>query len=618
MDANNWPIVDVCPTRVQRNASSLLQDLRKRVLFPSDELRAQSYAQTCARIATGNVRFQEVWLQLLAAICCNDQLRLREILNGLPRARQLKVSQSPSCSPLDVDGIDDEEEDLLQSPPVHLKGDMCSNLVFRLPVIGLGIDWNSLPEEWTGDTYRACPGCPKFTGACGQVDFSVWDLVNFTEHLPGISLLHYAVLSGFPGVLEELIKCCDKVSVYSKGQLSLFHRCTPLWLAVATHQPEMAQLLLDAGALPLDGIRVKYDTFPRTFMVPMWAMCGDHTPTCRVLRRYRKRIHASPPHLYEVCIAIKEGLQPMAACMKEFFRWTIGSVDDALSFRLFCIVPQCRSILNLPCHSEEEIRCKQTFCIQLLHHIAQVPLSSYLLPTSTTASDSSSLRIGELVRDLLRHGASPWGWLGASGRELSQQWQQCSKRMCGYSCESLRLHIDKIVTSARTNPSAIHLEYDARALQAGTCFCQLHPSVPAYSENAEEEIRQIIVPCIDNFPFWTRLAHTAAAAHCDDVLKVLFDAGACRQIPSLSCLPLSSSPLRLHDGPSCTCEDVNLLPEQRAIPVGKLFNSNVVLFLQEACRARIIASCHWHGVVPAIRKLPLPPALIDYLLFNAS
>ena len=422
------------------------------------------------------------------------------------------------------------------------------------------------------------------------------------------SLLHYAVLCCSTDIVADLIPKVQDVSMSNEEWypfLPLGFSSTPLWLAAFQQQPHIMSLLLNAGASPYEVCNVGYPLchgYRRT----VFTTCENHLPSREVLQSSGAMHRQFPIPLHVVAPLGGRGREWAVDIFESAFRWTSIVAVERPVLQDLVLSMALRPFLKLPCHSEEDILHKQTLC------------TAMLMDTLLWYWDACHLgliwlrRLPAAIRDLVRHGALVCGLTVASRRYMAHRQSNFLWRD-GVGC---------LYPSALPRPGEIPSSREVLPALLASC-ASFHFQLPSrstasnrfdveYPADTGSRMSQVTLgmPC-----FWITLAKAQSLD--DPVIRELFRCGALPHVTSLECVPFSASDQKLHDGPTCQCEGVELSAQQRNMSVIYLLTANAVSSLQARCRAIIIKSCQGHGVVPAIRRLPLPSKVIDYLLYHS-
>ena len=455
---------------------------------------------------------------------------------------------------------------------------------------------------------------------CRKNYLSSWPSLNESDLTA--SLLHFAVLCCSVNIVEYLIAGMEDVSMFGKEWylfLPLGFSSTPLWLASFLQQPRIMRLLLNAGASPYEVCNVgSQHGLPRT----IFEMCENHQRTRAVLLSRSIMLQQFPVSLPTVILMIAEGSDWMIEFLASTFCWNSDVAKEYSAIHDLMAMPSSRSFLEFPCRSTEDVIHKQTICVRMLVHIIRYwPRSLW----STYNGEHSW--IAEIIRDLVRHGAFAYGFttVSASRKFITHHRNSFAQHNSAAYLQrhSFTRHVSQALACDYVLPSRLVFS----ALLARCASLQLQPpsgistvpgpfdmEYPPYSGRmplTEPEHPQ--VPFGTPY-FWLSLG-TAQSLDCP-ILRELFHCGALPHVESLETVPFSASDQKLHDGPTCQCEGVELSAVQRKMSVIDL-TSRTVPSLQSSCRATILNSCQGHGVVPAVNKLSFPRKVIDYLLFNS-
>ena len=516
---------------------------RIRYLVPADNysLRVACYEQHYLGMENSQICWIGLYLRLLCAVYYNDRSSLRWLL-----AKTRDVAVSGNVNPADV-----------KDPPFDIRTILSGNLYIRTSnrfrsFFSHGLNDHTLPNLWRN--FEASFLC--------DVPFSITDVIE--------SLLHYSVLCGRLEIAKYLIARGVQVSAYSREWypfLPAHNTATPLSLALFLEQHDMVSLLLGAGASPYEQIYVngcldwEYYT---------WSVFEKHLQANKVpVRQYL------PAPLPVVTRLLRRGDDRTIDWLKATFCWAGVSYESEALATL--IEPMCRSFLEFPCHSKEEVEHKQTICVRLLTYITRV-----------SSSVSSSDRIYDLVRDLVRHGG----------------------HICGFPAVTSRAQLRQPVAKVNLPGGGPQITRNQLPFELPSSRSMLSFLAPC----ARICILVTVTTQLDMQHFWAGLSESESVTN--PVVQALFDCGGLPHVRSLQCLPLSPSDQKLHDGPTCQCTGVELSDVQRERSVTDLFRVNTIPSLQAVCRSTILSSCQGHGVVPALMKLKLPAPLLDYLLFN--
>ena len=444
-----------------------------------------------------------------------------------------------------------------------------------------------------------CPGSLKdirnITKFCSDPSCQMSDIFA--------SLLQYAVMCGNERVVEYLLPFVEDVSALSNQCcpfLPLRFKSTPLWLAAYQQQPTIMRLLFRAGASPYEVCQVRgregYGLHLNIFTI-----CETHHRSRIVLQSPDVLSRRFPVPLPIVVQILTRGSDRMVEFLKASFRWHCLGGDIILAMDHLASLKQCCSFLELPCHSQEEIAHKQTICTRMLLRVIR-----YYSPEMSVLETDWLVAT---IKDLIRHGAM----------------------VCGG------------MTSTSTSPILHILEFSGNGMQscwfvgkAPSCFLQLSDNsrVPQMLANCAadpELVRKIsanplalTINTVTNRPalffrvpyFWEVLDVIRCLEN--PVIRQLFHCGALAHVRSLESIPFSTRDRRLHDGPTCQCEGVTLSTEQMKMSITDLLLApNIpVPSLQASCRNLIIDRLQRHGVVPAIKELPLTQFAKSYLLYT--
>ena len=420
-----------------------------------------------------------------------------------------------------------------------------------------------------------------------------------------VSLLHYAVLCCSRGIVVDLIGMVQGVSKSSEEWypfLPYTLSSTPLWFAALQCQPSIISDLLNAGASPYEVCKVQNGIGP-DMDITLYPMCTRQQPIRSALQNLsiESGRFTVPPAL-ETCVIARRSVW-IVAFLKATLRWNSDMARVCLPAVLdLMLSEQSGSFLSIPCHSEEDIVHKQAVCVGMLYEIiSQWRSNMFLLEGAQPAT---------IVRDLVKHGANACGFMTLASTK---------KFIARYRKIVLRQSREVAFYQRSTAHSDIPSCCEFRVILAGCArfrFQGLPASFPSAYDVAYPAGRSWTPQVTFAMPFfWTGLYKTRSLDN--PIIRELFHCGALPHVKSLESVPFSASDRRLHNGPTCRCEGVELSAQQRAMSITDLIlPPNLVQSLQASCRATIIHSCQWHGVDPAIRKLPLPPNVIEYLLYN--
>ena len=421
-----------------------------------------------------------------------------------------------------------------------------------------------------------------------------------------VSLLHYAVLCCSTEIVADLIAKVQDVSKSSEEWYPFLPQrfsCTPLWLAAFQKQPNIMRLLLTAGASPYESCVVAwhYWHFPDPeFCHTVLAMCKNHPQTRNVLQSCSIRSLRFPVPL-SVVTQMLEGSDWVVQFLKSTFRWNSDAPGERYKVRLMALQSKGWEFLELPCHSEEDIVHKQIVCIRLLVY-AVLYLGNYFF--------MERHQLAATVRNLVRHGANACGFTTLASRAFIARYRKMGPGQ----------NISETSTQQRQRTSVlsknIFPEMLARCSRSHYQLSSGSSHECCYMEYPPDSTMTSHMTFGMSY-FWINLYVTKSLDSA--VGHELFHCGALTHVNSLKSVPFSTSDGKLHNGPTCRCEGVQLSAQQRKMSITDLLlPPNIVPSLQASCRTAIIHSCQSHGVVPAIRKLPLPSKAIDYLLFNFS
>ena len=420
------------------------------------------------------------------------------------------------------------------------------------------------------------------------------------------SLLQYAVLCCHIEIVEYLLTKVDNVSSMSMWWCPFLPTglsCTALWLAASRRHAQIVNLLLDAGASPYEtctkGGNINYD-----FKSTILAMCEDNLPVRAVLESHVNMGLTFSVPLPLVTQIMNYGSEWMVEFLKSTFRWKSVVADEFVAVQLMVAADQSCSFLQLPCFTEEDIVRKQTICVRMLVHVIQ-----WWHSTCQSLLDSGWL--ATTIKDLVRHGAMVCGVSDVESRRfLAHQ-----SLLCG----------TELIVPAKKFAPPDYVAPSSRVFPKLLAPCaSSHPLLP--STTSVPYSCDILYPPEGNWKreaafgmpyFWLGLEATRSIE--SPVVQELFNCGALPHVEVLDSVPFSARPKKLHDGPTCQCEGVELSAAQQKMSVADLFiPPNIVPTLQASCRSTIRDCCHGHGVIPAIRRLPLPQKMIEYLSYNIS
>ena len=443
---------------------------------------------------------------------------------------------------------------------------------------------------------------------------------NFNRSHMTDSLLQYAVLCGSFNIVKSLLLMVQNVSSMSKWWCPFLvegFSCTPLWLACFKHRYNIMSMLLSSGASPYDAYYSRYesrrDYFPRT----IFRSWKGHLVIRTILEDPSMRRQHYPVSLLLTTWLIAKGRCRTVEFLESTFRWNSVvtlNLEDLERVTSDCItISGLRSkVLQLPCHSEEDIVLKQAICVWLLLYAAGSD-SWYPIFHSGESGDIKNDGLTLLIRDLVRHGASVCGFTRSASSRFVARYVEIIRRQAPASANKL----GDPLQSCHAVPAKTLLP----ALLAPCAGLPLHTQLTNGPYPWDMDY-----PPVDDVTsqatfgmsyFWTALEGERSLDR--PVIQELFHCGALPHVKSLESVPFSKWDYRLHDGPTCLCEGVDLSAAQRKMSVAELLTQpNLVQSLQATCRSTVLNSCQGHGVVPAVLKLPLPPKITDYLLYNIS
>ena len=434
---------------------------------------------------------------------------------------------------------------------------------------------------------------------------SIWE-----EHEMIGTLWQYAVLCGSTEIVENLLSLVYNVSSVSEWWYPFLpgdFSCTALWLAALQCEHNIIRLLLNAGASPYETCSVWYRNREHYLPLTIFRTWEKHLVTQTALESQVFRRRQLKVSLVGTTRLIAEGSEHMVEFLKSTFQWNSlvtldlrGLGEATLDFFK---IPGLRSkFLQLPCYSEEDILRKQAICVCLLLYTVDV------LCLNPGSSVRNIEMFSEAIRELVRHGASVCGFTSStSKRFVARHRETVLSRITPPPHKAGRLGIFLISSSFPLiwllAPCAI---WYIRAEPDLSGRCDMRYPLEFDSSSPET---------IGLSYFLLALQRIESLDH--PVIRELYHCGALPHVKSLESVPFSERDNRIHDGPRCQCEDIELSAVQRKMSVTDLLlQPNIVPTLQATCRNTIINSCQGHGVVPAIKLLPLPGRVIEYLLYN--
>ena len=260
-------------------------------------------------------------------------------------------------------------------------------------------------------------------------------------------------------------------------------------------------------------------------------------------------------------------------------------------------------VLQPPCYSDEDILCKQVICVPLIMCILSWHFVNFV------SWDTDDDRFAVAVRNLAIHGASVCGFTASTSNRFARYEATLLRRATATPNNGFlwRHHrsISLEALAPHLAPSAIF------ALQRLPMSPNVHGTWGIAHLLALEPIS--MSPETIGVPYFWIALQGIGLLNCP-VTRDSFHCGALPHVEALETVPLSDQDQRLHDGPTCQCRHIELAAAQRTMSVADLIISpNTVQSLQSRCRSIIINSCQGHGAVPAIKHLPLPGPMIEYL-----
>ena len=441
---------------------------------------------------------------------------------------------------------------------------------------------------------------------CHPSIFSKYDMIA--------SLLQYAVLCGCTSIVEILLPRVEDVSSISSQWCPFLVKgfsCTPLWLAAFQHHYSIMKLLLMAGASPYEAFCSEYqpighDSLPLTILSR-----ENHLVTHTLLDSQVNRRRQFPVSLILTARIVDEGSDWLIDFLESTFQWNsvvspVTEEDSRKVISHFARIPGLwTKVLELPCHSEEDIIRKQAICVELLLYIVRFEGWRRVLGYR----DRTDHEVDVIIRNLVRHGASACGFTAStSTRFVANYWKTFLRR------EKPTMYDDPLIGVSAASSGDLFAR--CAHLQQQRTATPPNGHHPWYMEYPPER-GTMTSAAVDMAYIWTGLQETRSIEN--PAIRELFHCGALPHVKSLECVPFSTRDNRIHDGPTCQCDGIELSAMQRKMSIAELFQPpSIVSSLQAACRTTIINSCQGHGVVPAIRQLPIPSQLIEYMLYNVN